>query len=160
MQNLKVIIPLLLVYLGLTGNWEPLNWVLGGLLAAGITALIRPQLRPIRWQNLPRAIWGGITFFVSLLRDLLISSLQVTAIVLSPKIEINQGIYRLATGCDNELVTVLSAHAITLTPGEMVVEIDQNGEMYVHSLDMAEMSAEVGTAAQILRTAKLQEVVG
>ena len=160
MQNLKVIIPLLLVYLGLTGNWEPLNWLLGALLAAGITALIRPQIGPIRWQYLPRAIWGGFTFFVSLLRDLLISSLQVSMIVLSPKMEIHHGIYRLATGCDNELVTVLSAHAITLTPGEMVVEIDQSGEMYVHSIDLEEMSAEVGTAAQVLRTAKLQEVLG
>ena len=33
------------------------------------------------------------------------------------------------------MATALSAHAVSLTPGELVVEIDDEGVMYTHCLD-------------------------
>jgi multicomponent Na+:H+ antiporter subunit E len=57
--------------------------------------------------------------------------------VLNPRLPLRQGIIAIPSGCQSELGTALSAHAITLTPGEMVVEIDADGVMYTHALDVS-----------------------
>jgi len=37
--------------------------------------------------------------------------------------------------CQSELSTALTAHNLTLTPGELVIEMDNRGELFVHCLD-------------------------
>jgi multicomponent Na+:H+ antiporter subunit E len=59
--------------------------------------------------------------------------------------------YIIPSGCDSELATALSAHAITLAPGEMVVEIGEGGIMYTHTLDVTQAAEYVAEAQQLRR---------
>ena len=55
------------------------------------------------------------------------------------------------------MATALSAHAITLAPGEMVVEIGEGGVMYTHTLD-ASQAADYVAEAQDLRRELLRKI--
>ena len=158
MRYLKWILPLTVLYIALTGNAEPLNWLLGLLLALAITALLRPNPAPIGWAHLPAAALAAGQFVLSLLADLLVSSLLVARLLLGRRLALRQGVFALPTGSPAETVTVLSAQAITLTPGEMVVEIDEDGVMYTHSLDVV-ASAETEPPDQERRVRQLSRIV-
>ncbi|MDX1613806.1 MAG: Na+/H+ antiporter subunit E [Candidatus Promineifilaceae bacterium] len=158
MRYLKWILPLSVLYIALTGNGEPLNWLLGVLLALGITALLRPDPAPIGWAHLPAASLAAVQFVLSLLADLVVSSLLVARMLLRRQLPLRQGVFALPTGSPAEAVTVLSAQAITLTPGEMVIEIDEDGVMYTHSLDVV-TSAESEPRDQERRVGQLSRIV-
>ena len=136
MRYVRVVILLLIVYLALTASLELSNIVLGVLVCAAIAILLRPSRQTLGLQSLPGALWALAKYIVILLKDLLVSGLQVAHIVLSPSLPINPGIIAIPAGTDSELATALSAHSISVTPGEMVVEISDDGVMYTHVLDV------------------------
>jgi multicomponent Na+:H+ antiporter subunit E len=70
---------------------------------------------------------------------------------------IRPGILAVRSGCRTKSGLALSAHAITVTPGEMVVEIGRDGTFYVHGLDV-EASARSADAEQALRCERLEGV--
>jgi multicomponent Na+:H+ antiporter subunit E len=61
---------------------------------------------------------------------------------------INPGIVAIPTQCESDLSRALSTHAITLTPGEMVVEIGKDGTMYTHMLDATDADERVAEAQE------------
>jgi multicomponent Na+:H+ antiporter subunit E len=140
------ILPIWLLYLFLTGNWAVNNLVTGLILAAFITLLIRPRKRNFEWKRLPDALVATIIYLGRLLIDLLMSGIQVAGIVLTPSLPIKPGIIAIPSQCESDLGVALSAHAITLTPGEMVVEIDEAGVMYTHVLDASDPDDRVANA--------------
>ncbi|MCA9970353.1 MAG: Na+/H+ antiporter subunit E, partial [Anaerolineales bacterium] len=150
-------VPVTGLYWLLTGNFEAANLVVGLLLGLGAAALIRPSRRPVAWRRLPGALLAGVQYVVILLVDLARSGVQVTRIVLSPALPIRPGIVAIPSGCESELATALSAHAITVTPGEMVVEIGEDGVMYTHCLDAAAAAQQLGEA-QAMRRKLLQRI--
>jgi multisubunit Na+/H+ antiporter MnhE subunit len=54
--------------------------------------------------------------------------------------------------CESDLNRALSAHAITLTPGEMVVEVAEDGTMYTHMLDATDADEHVREAQELRET--------
>ncbi|MFO7678500.1 MAG: Na+/H+ antiporter subunit E [Chloroflexota bacterium] len=140
---------LTLVYLALTGNFALNNIVMGMLLAALVLLLLRTQPAETAWQRMPTAVFAFSRYIVWLMIELLVSGVQVARIVLDPKLPINPGIVAIATKCETDLSRALSAHAITLTPGEMVVEVSIDGVMYTHMLDATNADDQVLEAQQI-----------
>jgi multicomponent Na+:H+ antiporter subunit E len=69
------------------------------------------------------------------MKDLIGCGIRVTRVVLDPALPIKSGIVAVPLECESELEAALCAHAITLTPGEMVVEMDEKGVMYTNFLD-------------------------
>lgn len=151
MYNLLLIVPLLLVYLELSSNFELSNVVVGLLIVSGILLLIRPRRRPMAWHRLPSAIVALIIYVVILAYDLIMSGIQVARIVLDPALPIQQGIVAIPSECESELGSALSAHAITLTPGELVIETDEQGVMYTHCLDATKSEQYVAEAQKMRR---------
>lgn len=129
--------PLLLVYLALTGNIALNNIILGAILALAMVALMRPKLPPTgrRWRHLPGALIAAFLYLLLLLVDLIRSGLQVAWIVVHPSLPIQPGLVVIKSGGQSELAVALAAHAISVTPGELVVEIDEDGNMLTHCLD-------------------------
>jgi multicomponent Na+:H+ antiporter subunit E len=125
-----------ILYLALTASLELGNLVLGALVAAVVAALLRPVRQPTGLQPLPGALWALAKYVIIMLWELIVSGLQVAHIVLSPSLPIKPGIIAIPSGSDSELATALSAHSITVTPGELVVEISDDGVMYTHVLDV------------------------
>jgi multicomponent Na+:H+ antiporter subunit E len=134
-MQLWMILGLWLVYLALTSNVEPSNLVVGLLIAVGLTALLHPEQRLIRPRQVPGALWAGLRYGVFVAKDVILGGIQVARLTLDPKLPIQPGIIAIPSGTESELATALSAHAITLSPGSMVVEIGEHGTMYTHILD-------------------------
>lgn len=152
-----MIVGLWLVYLALTANLEPSNLVLGLLIATGLTRLVHPPRGTFNLRQLPAALLALARYLLVVLLNAIRSTLVVARLVLDPKLPLNQGIIAIPSGCDSELATALSAHAITLAPGEMVIEIGEGGVMYTHALD-ATHAAEYVVEAQQLRRDLLRKI--
>jgi multicomponent Na+:H+ antiporter subunit E len=112
------------VYLALTANLEMSNLVLGMLVAASLTLLVRPQAGRVELRRLPAATLALGRYLLLILSDMIKSGLAAAHLILDPALPVKPGIVAIPSGCESELATALSAHAITLAPGEMVVEIE------------------------------------
>jgi multicomponent Na+:H+ antiporter subunit E len=152
-----MIVGLWLVYLALTANLELGNLVLGLLVAMGTTLLLRPPRGEFELRRLPRAFLALVRYVFVVFVDAIRSGLVAARLVLDPALPVKPGIIAIPSDCDSELATALSAHAITLAPGEMVVEIGKDGTLYAHALD-ATRAAEYVTEAQELRRELLRKI--
>lgn len=149
MSRIRTVLGLTAVYLVLTGNFQLSNIIIGLLIATFVALLLRIESRPMSLRSVPTAVWAVIKYAVVLTVDLVISGLQVARLVLTPKMPIEQGNIAIPTLCSSETAQALSAHAITLTPGEMVVEMGSSGVMYTHSLDATHAEAAISEAQQM-----------
>lgn len=151
MHYLTFMFPIWLLYMLLTSNWAVNNIITGLILAGLVALLVRPVQRPFAWKRLPDALLATLLYLGRLLWELLVSGIQVARIVLSPSLPIKPGIIAIPSQCESDLGVALSAHAITLTPGEMVVEIDERRVMYTHVLDASDADERVAEAQQVRR---------
>jgi multicomponent Na+:H+ antiporter subunit E len=149
---MHTIIPMLVLvgtYLALSANLQFSNILLGFIIAAGILILIRLPRRPVRWMRLPLAFVALVTFIGMLFYNVIRSGIQMVRLILHPKLPIKPGIVAIPAGCQSEFGRAVSAHTISLTPGELFVEIDENGTMYIHSLDVELTEKQAGAAQKI-----------
>ena len=151
MYNLLIITPLMFVYLELSSNFEFSNLIAGLLISSGITILIRPRQYSMSWRRLPSILVALLRYVIRLVKDLIACGIQVARIVLDPALPIKPSIVAVPLPCQSELEVALSAHAITLTPGEMVVEMDEEGVMYTNFLDDTDAERYVADAQKIHR---------
>jgi len=135
MFQLRLIALLTLAYLAMTSNLEPANVLVGVVLAVGVIRLVRPRPPAARPRNGAWSSWALVRYLANLAHDLVVSGLQVARIVLSPELPIRAGIIAIPAETNSDLSVALSAHALTLTPGEIVVEMDEEHVMYTHCLD-------------------------
>lgn len=157
MHYVRSILILLLLYLAITGNLQISNIVLGVLVATIATLLLKPQPDSIDLHRLPSAAWALLRYIFILAVDVVRSGINVARIVLDPALPIQPGIIAIPSGCNSELSVALSAHAITITPGEMVIGIDEQGVLYTHCLD-ATHAAEYAAQAQAMRRDLLSKI--
>jgi multicomponent Na+:H+ antiporter subunit E len=158
MHYVRTMILSLIVYLALTASLELGNVVLGVLVATLAAVLLRPARQPPGLRQLPGALLALVKYTVVMLWELIVSGLQVAHIVLSPSLPIKPGIIAIPSGTDSDLATALSAHSITVTPGELVVEISDDGVMYTHVLDVT-MSEAARLNAQEQRRNLLSKIL-
>ena len=151
------ILLLALVYLALTSNLELSNIVVSVILAVAVVALVRPDQRATSPRNIFRSVLALVRYLINLIHDLIVSGIQVARIVLSPSLPIQPGIIAIPAGTETDLGIALSAHAVTLTPGEMVIEIDDDHIMYTHCLDATHAEAYIKEAHE-MRLKLLNEI--
>lgn len=148
-------IPITLVftatYLALTSNIEPLNILVGLILAVGVIFLVRPTVRSRSAGQSLRSFVAGLRYIGVLIYDVAASGIQTARLVLAPSLPIKPGVLPIPSNCDSDLGAALSAHAITLAPGEMVVEMDPENTMYTHALDASKAEAYVHDAQEMRR---------
>jgi len=117
-----------------SGHTEPLILGLGGLSVALVVWLVDRmgrldgEVAPLEF--LPRAL----TYLPWLLLQIVRSNLQVAAIILHPSRPIAPRIIRQRTGQRTEIGRVIYANSITLTPGTVSIELNDE-EVVVHALD-------------------------
>ncbi len=135
-MQLWMIFGLWLVYLALTSNLELSNLVVGLLIALGLTALLHPDPYRVRPRRIPGVLWALLRYSLVVGKDVIAGGLQVARFVLDPKLPIHPAVIAIPSGTESELATALSSHAISLSPGAMVMEIGEHGVMYTHTLDV------------------------
>jgi multicomponent Na+:H+ antiporter subunit E len=70
-------------------------------------------------------------------RNLVVSSLQVAWLAVKPGPPPMSAVLRVRLAVKSDLVLALAVHAINITPGTMVLEIDRDRRLlYVHVLDV------------------------
>ncbi len=161
MARLQITLPLMLVYLALAYKYgdNPLpHLVLGFFVALGVSHLLPVRVKIFNWSYAPTFFIGVTRYALRVIVDMFKSAYQVALIVLDPKLPINPGVVAIHSGCQSPIATALSAHAITLTPGEMVIAIDEAGVLYTHTLDVSR-SEEYSAQAQALRRNLLSKIV-
>lgn len=152
------IIAVTATYLALTGNLALNNILVGVLIATAIAALLRPARSPVELRRAPRSLLALLQYGALLAYDIIRSGLNVARIVLDPKLPIKPGILSIPSECETELGIALSSHALSVTPGEIVVGVDQKGTLYIHCLD-ASHAEETIREAQTLRRRLLSRIL-
>ncbi len=130
---------LVLVWVLLWGNASVAN-IIGGLIVALLITLLLP---------LPVVPVEGRVHPVSLLRllfvvayELVLSSLQVAWLAIKPGPPPRSAVLRARLAIKSDLVLALAVNIITLIPGSMVLEIDQERRLvYVHVIDVGSEKA-------------------
>jgi len=144
------------IYLALMQSLALNNVVTALGIGALAAALTRPRGAGLPLRRIPRAVVALAIYVPRLIVDIVKCGITVAGYILDPKLPIRPGIIAVRSN-GNDVVTALSAHAITVTPGEQVLEIDDDGTMYTHCLD-AVSSAAGADAAQAARKKLLDEV--
>lgn len=156
--HLRAIVPILAVYLSLSGNLYPANLVAGLLIATAISLLASPPPWEVKPSRIPLIALKSLHYVYRLLIDICKCGYRVARITAHPRMPIDPGVLAVRAGTSHPAVTAVSAHGITVTPGEMVIEIGDDGTLYTHCLDLSgsEPSAQ---SAQDDRARQLAEIL-
>jgi multicomponent Na+:H+ antiporter subunit E len=161
LQILLLSLPISLIWIGVTGQVSPGGFLVGYIV--GVLTLLLLSRLGIRFEKTikPTQPLAFLTYTWLILWNGLSSSVQVVKLVLSPKIELKTGIVALSTGdkSKDQQLAALSAHGINMTPGQLVIDFDDGGTLYIHCLDL-EASRPHLEAEQARRTRLLRRIMG
>lgn len=129
-------IKILFAYLFLSGNISLYNLGFGILVASAILWLIPLNPKSMNVKHLVGGFRALITYLIVTARDTMRGAILVASLILRPEMPIKPGVVAVKPDCDHELGQALSAHSITLSPGELLIETDEDGTMYIHTLDV------------------------
>jgi len=161
MTTLLYALPMALVWVVIVGNATVEVFAVGFAAGLVLVFLLRPRYFTVRWQQLPGQLLALVFYVAMLFWDIFRSGLDVAQRVLSPNMRLKPGIIAVSTQDHehNRIILTLSANYISLTPGELVVEVSDDHVMYVHCLDV-EASDKTADKAQARRLNLLQRILG
>ena len=108
--------------------------ITGFLVGAFITLMMR---RFFGGQFYLLRVYAMVKLIVLFISETLQSSVVVIKHVLSPKINIEPGIFTYKTVLHSEWEVTVLAMLLTLTPGSVVMEINEEGNvLYIHAMDI------------------------
>lgn len=158
--------PFSLIYMALSNelNWQ--GFLVGYLVSVVVLYLGQAYNLNLKPRRVFSQVWNLLVYLVRLSIDIFISSVEVARIVLTPNMEhaLNTGLIRVPTQDpdNNDIVTAMSAHGITITPGQLVVDIERDGDetvMIVHNLDY-EASIDTIQEEQTQRVRIVRRILG
>ena len=124
---------LILVWMLLWGNVSAANILSGLVIALAITLLLPLPPVPIEGRLHPLSL---VRLIGRLVYYLVVSSVQVAWLAIKPGPPPRSAVLRAHLALKSDLVLALAVNFINLTPGTIVLEIDQTRRMiYVHVID-------------------------
>ncbi|MBU8808516.1 Na+/H+ antiporter subunit E [Mycolicibacterium goodii] len=125
---------LVLVWVLLWGDLSPANIVGGTIIAVAITVLLPLPAVPVEGKLHPLSL---LKLLVWVVYHLIVSSVQVAWLAIRPGPPPLTAVLRAHLALKSDLVLALAVNIMNLTPGTIVLEIDQTRRMiYVHVLDV------------------------
>ncbi len=124
--------------------WVLLTWslklqdLMAGMVVALVVTILTRKLFPDDFIKLldPLRFILTLLYIPYLVYYIFIANLDVAYRVLNPNLPINPGIVKVKTSLKNELAKTILANSITLTPGTLTVEVD-NEYFYVHWINIS-----------------------
>ncbi len=138
MKRAIIFITTFILWLLLT--WS-LNWqhIVIGLAAALIIAVVFGKSvikNPHKYVEVGRYFWG-LCYIPVFIWECIKSNFDVAYRVLHPKMPINPGIVKVKTNLTSEMGRTFLANSITMTPGTLTVDIDEEGGyLYIHWINI------------------------
>ncbi|CAN5405342.1 Na+/H+ antiporter subunit E [soil metagenome] len=152
--SLRLAALLLIYWVLLSGKFDVLHIGAGALTAVFVAFVTQPlrALHPVIGQSVDRPLggirWGAVVLFVPfLVKEIVISSVQVASMVLHPRMPIQPRLIRFRTNLPHPLARLALANSITLTPGTVTLDVEGD-EFLVHAL--TQVSAQ-GVEAGVMR---------
>lgn len=126
--------------LTLSLNWQHL--VIGAAVC-GLTAMIFGKISISRPRKLlqPRRYFWMVIYILLLLWQCLKANFDVAYRVLHPAMPIRPGIVKAQTSLKTDVAKTCLANSITMTPGTLTVDMDGDGELYIHWINIKDDSA-------------------
>ena len=134
--------------------WSFLTWPLDlqhlivGIFVCGFAAFMTGDMftkRPHHFVHPARYLW--FLYYVPLfIWECIKANIDVAYRVAHPDLPINPGIVKVKTTLKSDTALTFLANSITLTPGTMSVDIDQeNGFLYIHWIDVKDKDIQRAT---------------
>jgi multicomponent Na+:H+ antiporter subunit E len=131
-RQLPLLVALVLLWVFLWDQVTVLTVVSGMVLAIGVTRALYlpPVLLSGRFNP-----WRALLLGLRMMFDVTVASLQVAVLAMNPRWKPMNSIIAVQLLTRSDLVTTLTAEAITVVPGTVVVDIDrERGLLYLHAL--------------------------
>ncbi len=120
-------------WLALSGHYTPMLVAAGGVSAVlCVFAMIRVRVADAEGEPL-ELLWGAVTYFPWLMREIAKSAWAVTKIILHPSMPISPTMTVVRASQKTTAGVATYANSITLTPGTITVSVNGN-ELIVHAL--------------------------
>lgn len=140
----RIVLPLLLltlVYALVLGSFSPADLALGAALSGVLLFVLRPFVLP--GGAGPGGLFGRVVGFFpfagAVARDVAVGTWEVALITLHVRPLGRSGIVAIPVGERSETGVAVSALVATLSPGEVLVDVDRGrGVMLVHVIDAAD----------------------
>lgn len=124
---------LALAWVVLTSDYSPGNFAVGFFLAYLILRLTQQNQATSRYG---RRIQRIVLFVLYFLKEVVVSSLRVAVLVLSPKMDVTPAVVAFPLTVRSEAAITLLGNLITLTPGTLTIDVSTDRKvMYVHTID-------------------------
>jgi multicomponent Na+:H+ antiporter subunit E len=138
MRTLLALAVLTAVYLLVLASTEPADAVTGLLVAGGALAVARRAPGNPRTGTL-RSPLALVPFLGAVLMEVTKGTWDVALVVVGLRRLRGPGVVEIPIGDRTELGTVVSAVASTLSPGEVLIDIDADRGVYlIHALDASD----------------------
>lgn len=140
----RLVLPLVLltlVYALVLGSFSPADLALGAALSGGLLFVLRSFVLP--GEGAPGGLLGRVVgffpFAAAVARDVVVGTWGVTLITLHFRPIGRSGIVAIPVGGRSEAGVAVSALVATLSPGEVLVDVDRGrGVMLIHVIDAAD----------------------
>ncbi len=135
MKYITTFFTLLLIYL-LLSKFTVDEVILGSIVSAFLTILSAKYLSLSIGPAFPIQLLKFVFIYLPVfIWKLVLANLDVARRVLSPKIPLNPGIVKVKTELPGELGKLTLANSITLTPGTLSIDVDED-YIYVHTVEI------------------------
>ena len=147
LKNIIVVFfTLLLFWVMLQGELDAEVLTVGALVSMVIAALYRNGLSFFtEFRFTPAAVIAGFGYYAYFFRALVRSNIRLAALVLTPSLPVEPGIVKLRTRLKSRMGRLMLANSITLTPGTLTVELEDEW-LYVHWVVVETEDIEAATA--------------
>jgi multicomponent Na+:H+ antiporter subunit E len=135
-NSIALFLILMVVWILVNNSFSGQIIIIGLILSAVITLLFGTNLRIFdELKFTPTALGYTLIYLFVFLIELIKSNLDVARRVLTPSLPINPGIVKTKTSLKSKMGRMILANSITLTPGTLSVDID-NDTLYIHWIDV------------------------
>jgi multicomponent Na+:H+ antiporter subunit E len=151
------VVILFVFWILITGRLHWQHLLVGAICSYGIASfnrdlLLKPEERPLYHRN---TLIKWLSYFTVLLISVLKSNVDMAKVVLKPKMDISPGFVKFRTKVKKPLNRVILANSITLTPGTLSVEVEDD-YFVVHAITRAN-AEDVATWDMMDRLLEIEE---
>jgi len=144
LQVFSLIITLLLFWLLLSGIYTPFLIGAGIASAVAVTIFARRMEIADREGHPIQLGLGALTYWPWLVKEIVVSALQMTRIILDPRLPISPTVVRFKPSQTTAPGLATHANSITLTPGTVTLEASHD-EFIVHGITRESAEGAVGS---------------
>ena len=126
---------LFILWLVLTSSLGIQNILIGMIVSTGIALLYIKMFKDEKVEHF--SILAAFFYLYILLKNLLISNIQINKRILSKEMNISAAIVAVKTDLKSDWKKLLLANSITLTPGTLTLDI-KDDTLFIHTLQYEE----------------------